>query len=130
MSDCFDICANVYSLVNSIGEGHGSPTVGTPAAVSTVGIEIHRHQLKGTKGTAVEFYDCAGQIDYFGLHQTFLTRRALYLLVWDVSKCLGKQGEELDEVRQCQTRYRSQQSSRLFLPTLLYITTGRLLSGI
>ncbi|CAN0193906.1 unnamed protein product, partial [Scytosiphon promiscuus] len=47
------------------------------------GIELHRHQIKGT---TVEFYDCAGQVDYCGMHQTFLTRRALYLLVWDVQK--------------------------------------------
>ena len=64
-----------------------------------MGIEIHRHQIEGT---AVEFYDCAGQIDYLGLHQIFLTRRALYLLVWDMSKFYGKHGEDLDEVRQVQ----------------------------
>ncbi|CAN0498040.1 unnamed protein product [Laminaria digitata] len=29
-------------------------------------------------------HDCAGQIDYAGMHQIFLSRRALYLLVWDV----------------------------------------------
>lgn len=84
-----------YSLVNSIVEGRGLPTVGPPAKVSTVGIELHRHNLKGT---TVELYDCAGQVDYYGMHQTFLTRRALYLLVWDVSRCHGKTDDDLDEV--------------------------------
>ncbi|CBN78377.1 LRR-GTPase of the ROCO family, putative pseudogene (Partial), partial [Ectocarpus siliculosus] len=87
--------AGKTSLVNSIVEGRGFPTVGTPAEVSTVGIELLRHNLKGT---TVEFYDCAGQVDYYGLHQTFLTRRALYLLVWDVSRCHGKTDDDLDEV--------------------------------
>ncbi|CAM9502576.1 unnamed protein product [Ectocarpus fasciculatus] len=32
------------------------------------------------------------------MHQTFLTRRALYLLVWDVSRCHGKTDDDLDEV--------------------------------
>ncbi|CAN0437349.1 unnamed protein product, partial [Ascophyllum nodosum] len=36
-------------------------------------------------------YDLAGQVDYYGLHQLFLTERALYVLVWDASKFLGKQ---------------------------------------
>ncbi|CAM9834872.1 unnamed protein product [Ectocarpus sp. 6 AP-2014] len=87
--------AGKTSLVNSIAEGRGLPTVGTPAEVSTVGIELLRHNLKGT---TVEFYDCAGQVDYYGMHQTFLTRRALYLLVWDVSRCHGKTDDDLDEV--------------------------------
>ncbi|CAN0491942.1 unnamed protein product, partial [Scytosiphon promiscuus] len=49
--------------------------------VSTVGIELLRHRLRDIR---VEFYDCAGQLDYAGMHQTFLSRRAVYLLVWDV----------------------------------------------
>lgn len=64
--------------------------------MSTKGIELHRDVINGT---TIEFYDCAGQVDYYGMHQTFLTRRALYLLVWDVHKCFGKAGETLDEVR-------------------------------
>ncbi|CAB1104970.1 unnamed protein product [Ectocarpus sp. CCAP 1310/34] len=87
--------AGKTSLVNSIVEGRGLPTVGTPAEVSTVGIELLRHNLQGT---AVEFYDCAGQVDYYGMHQNFLTRRALYLLVWDVLRCHGKTDDDLDEV--------------------------------
>lgn len=60
-----------------------------------MGIELLRHRLKGT---TVEFYDCAGQVDYAGMHQTFLSRRALYLLVWDVRRCDGKDGDALDKV--------------------------------
>lgn len=63
--------------------------------VSTVGIELLRHRLRNT---TIEFYDCAGQVDYAGMHQTFLSKRALYLLVWDVGRCLGKDGDDLDEV--------------------------------
>ncbi|CAM9487752.1 unnamed protein product [Scytosiphon promiscuus] len=87
--------AGKTSLVNSIVEGRACATRGTAAEASTVGIDLIRHNLKGA---TIEFYDCAGQVDYYGMHQTFLTRRALYLLVWDASKCDGKDGEELDEI--------------------------------
>ncbi|CAM9637542.1 unnamed protein product, partial [Laminaria digitata] len=66
--------------MNSIVHSKGSPTKGTPEEVSTVGIELLRHRLRDIR---VEFYDCAGQLDYAGMHQTFLSRRAVYLLVWD-----------------------------------------------
>eukprot|EP00752_Nemacystus_decipiens_P009015 g8047.t2 len=87
--------AGKTSLVNSIISGRPSPTVGTAADVSTVGIDLIRHRLQGT---TVEFYDCAGQVDYAGMQQTFLSRRALYLVVWDVRLCHGKDGKALDEV--------------------------------
>lgn len=79
--------------MQSIIAGRGSPTKGTPAQASTVGMELHPHQLQDTK---VEFFDCAGQVDYAGMHQTFLTRRALYLLVVDINKYLDV--DDLDEV--------------------------------
>lgn len=60
-----------------------SPTAGPSGDTSNVGVDLHSCQLNETK---VEFYDCAGQVDYAGMHQTFLSRRALYLLVWDVTK--------------------------------------------
>lgn len=81
--------------MNSIVQGRGCPTAGTRADASTVGIELLQHVLHGA---TVEFYDCAGQVDYYGLHQIFLTRQALYLLVWDVKQCEGKAVEDLDEV--------------------------------
>lgn len=83
------------SLMNSIAHERAKPTKGSAYVVSTVGIELRRHQMGDTK---VEFYDCAGQLDYAGMQQVFLSRRALYLLVWDVAKCHGKQGDELDKV--------------------------------
>ncbi|CBN74748.1 LRR-GTPase of the ROCO family, putative pseudogene [Ectocarpus siliculosus] len=78
--------AGKTSLMQSIIAGRGSPTKGTPAQASTVGMELRPHQLQDTK---VEFFDCAGQVDYAGMHQTFLTRRALYLLVVDITKYHG-----------------------------------------
>ncbi len=39
------------------------------------------------------------QITYYGLHQFFLTERAIYVIVWDATKFEGLLGEELDEVR-------------------------------
>lgn len=57
-------------------------------------MQLHPHQLQDTK---VEFFDCAGQVDYAGMHQTFLTRRALYLLVVDITKYHGV--DDLDKVR-------------------------------
>ena len=83
----------VGSLMQSIVAGHGSPTKGTPAQASTVGIELLLHKLQDT---TVEFFDCAGQVDYAGMHQIFLTRRALYLLVVDINKYLDV--DDLDEV--------------------------------
>lgn len=82
--------------MNSIIHEKGFLTKGTPEEVSTVGIDLFRHRLRDIK---VEFYDCAGQLDYAGMHDIFLSRRALYLVVWDVKKCHGKNGDDLDEVR-------------------------------
>lgn len=81
--------------MNSIVQREGTPTEGTPEEVSTIGIQLRRHELKDVR---VEFYDCAGQLDYAGMHQVFLSRRAIYLLVWDVRKCHGKTGSILDKV--------------------------------
>ncbi|CAM9863942.1 unnamed protein product, partial [Sphacelaria rigidula] len=86
--------AGKTSLMQSIIERRGSPTKGTRADASTVGVELCPHQLEDTE---VEFFDCAGQVDYAGMHQTFLTRRALYLLVVDITKYSV---EILDEVIQ------------------------------
>ena len=81
--------------MKSIEEGAASRTEGTSDEVSTVGIELHHHLLEGV---TVEFYDCAGQLDYAGMHQTFLTPRALYLLVWDVTHFHGVDSKELSKV--------------------------------
>ena len=76
-------------------KGTKSPTEGTLEEASTVGIDLRHHLLQGTK---VEFYDCAGQVDYAGMHQTFLTRRALYLLLWDVTLFHGLDPRYLEKV--------------------------------
>lgn len=81
------------SLMRSIVAGCGDPTEGTPAKVSTVGLDLVTHILEDN--TTVEIYDCAGQLDYTGMHQIFLSRRALYLVVWDVEKCRDVDDEEV-----------------------------------
>ena len=50
----------------------------------TVGVSVQGHLFRS--GTDVKFYDLAGQVEYYGLHQLFLTETALYVLVWDASK--------------------------------------------
>ena len=50
----------------------------------TVGVSVQGHLFRS--GTDVKFYDLAGQVDYCGLHQLFLTETALYVLVWDAWK--------------------------------------------
>ena len=82
-------------MINSIVSGEATATEGTPDDVSTIGIELRRHALKDVR---VVFYDCAGQAHYAGMHQIFLTRRALYLLVTDVRKFRGMADEDLDKV--------------------------------
>ena len=38
------------------------------------------------------------QITYYGLHQFFLTERAIYVIVWDATKFEGLSQENLDQV--------------------------------
>lgn len=38
------------------------------------------------------------QISYYGLHQYFLTERAVYVIVWDVMRFKGLSGQDLDQV--------------------------------
>lgn len=92
------IDATYHSLINSIINGHPAPTEGKPEEATTVGIDVQSHDLENT---TVEFYDCAGQLDYYGMHQIFLSKRALYLLVWDVSTYQDfstRKNSELDKV--------------------------------
>lgn len=75
------------SLIKSIMAGRGQLTLEEER--ETVGVSVQGHVLDGenqNKGTDVKFYDLAGQVDYYGLHQLFLTETALYVLVWDASK--------------------------------------------
>ena len=87
----FDAC----SLMESIISRRPNRTKGTPEEASTEGIDVRPGQLENT---SIEFYDCAGQVDYGGMHQVFLTQRALFLLVWDITRCSGLSDGDLDEV--------------------------------
>eukprot|EP00752_Nemacystus_decipiens_P006981 g6262.t1 len=69
------------SLRQSIAAGRAVPTAGP--ADSTVHMTIQDTTLGGV---SVRILDCAGQVAYYGLLQLFLTNRAVYLLVWDVSQ--------------------------------------------
>ena len=51
--------------MESIIEGIKSPTEGSLEEASTVGIDLRHHLLQGRN---IEFYDCAGQVDYADMH--------------------------------------------------------------
>ena len=72
------------SLIKTILAGKGELTEGSER--ETVGVEISDYNL-GEQTT--KFYDLAGQVDYYGLHQLFVTERAVYVMTWDASKFLG-----------------------------------------
>lgn len=57
----------------------------TPATVSTEGIDINRWVIptKQTNDFRVNIWDFGGQEIYHATHQFFLTRRSLYLFVWE-----------------------------------------------
>ena len=104
---CF--CGSSYSLIRTIVRQRASTTEGTAEEASTVGIELHRHRLDET---SIEFYDCAGQLDYAGMHQTFLSRRALYLVVWDIQAFEGCTGDDLDKVGSLKAARRATERKR------------------
>eukprot|EP00752_Nemacystus_decipiens_P006448 g5808.t1 len=89
--------AGKTSLARSIkmGRGDRTPEVDENAR-TTVGVDLHNHKLGN--GTECKIYDVAGQITYYGLHQFFLTERAVYVVVWDATKFEGLSGEDLDQV--------------------------------
>lgn len=76
--------------------GRGDRTPDGEGDVSTIGVDLHTYILQD--GTRCKLYDLAGQIDYRGLHQLFLTERALYVLVWNATDFEGRQGQELTKV--------------------------------
>lgn len=57
-----------------------------------MGVSVKNFDLRKREGDSVEakLYDLAGQVDYYGLHQLFLTERALYVLTWDASQVLDQ----------------------------------------
>ena len=60
--------------------------------LQSVGVSVQSHIFETGREarTDVKLYDLAGQVDYYGLHQLFLTERALYVLVWDAYKFLDQ----------------------------------------
>ena len=78
------------SLIKSIKAGKGQLTQGEE--LESVGVSVQDHRFEsGVEGEAeLKLYDLAGQVEYYGLHQLFLTEKALYVLVWDASKFLGQ----------------------------------------
>ena len=75
-----------------------SSAAGGAPPLSTVGVDLsvwkyttdkdpaHRPQKGSKKNPSVTFYtwDFGGQEEYYATHQAFLSRRSLYLLIWDV----------------------------------------------
>eukprot|EP00903_Cladosiphon_okamuranus_P017025 g15690.t1 len=88
--------AGKTSLARSIrmGRGDRTPEVDENSR-TTVGVDLHSHILRN--GTECKIYDVAGQVTYYGLHQFFLTERAVYVIVSDATKFEGLSGKELDE---------------------------------
>lgn len=56
-----------------------------PDTISTEGIDIHQWNInsKKTDDFRVNFWDFGGQEIYHATHQFFLTKRSLYLFVWE-----------------------------------------------
>ncbi|GBG32567.1 Leucine-rich repeat serine/threonine-protein kinase 2 [Hondaea fermentalgiana] len=80
--------AGKTSLIKTLVSGCSSGT--TKSEDRAFGVDIHSFELRGgTQNDQVEtldMWDFAGQSVYYRTHQIFLSRRTLYLLVWDVSK--------------------------------------------
>eukprot|EP00903_Cladosiphon_okamuranus_P010804 g10207.t1 len=88
--------AGKTSLARSIKKGRGDRTPETDEhRRTTVGVDLHNHRL--SNGTECKIYDVAGQITYYGLHQFFLTERAIYVLVWDATRFEGLSQQALDQ---------------------------------
>ena len=77
------------SLIKSIKAGKGQLTQGEELESVGVSVQCHRFETGVKCNAEVKLYDLAGQVEYYGLHQLFLTERALYVLVWNASDFLG-----------------------------------------
>ena len=62
--------------------------------LSTVGVDLGDWEYGPPRQTKITFmtWDFGGQEEYYATHQCFLTRRSLYLLVWNASN--GEKGLE------------------------------------
>lgn len=74
------------SMIKSIKAERGQLTEGDE--LESVGVSVSDFVFDGRIDTRL--YDLAGQVDYYGLHQLFLTSPAVYVLTWDAAKFLEK----------------------------------------
>ncbi|CAM9968091.1 unnamed protein product [Ascophyllum nodosum] len=90
--------AGKTSLIKSIKAGKGR--LAQEEELESVGVSVHDHRFETglAGGTDVKLYDLAGQVELYGLHQFFLTERALYVLVWDGSQFLGQEEKLADNL--------------------------------
>ena len=65
----------------------GSGRLAQGNELETVGVEVSDYNLAGK---SIKLYDLAGQVDYYGLHQLFMTERAVYVVTWDAAKYLHR----------------------------------------
>lgn len=85
--------ASHFSLIESFLAREGRLTKGLE--LNSVGVSVKDCGLRNmetdeSENVDAKLYDLAGQVDYYGLHQLFLTERALYVLTWDASRFLDQ----------------------------------------
>lgn len=55
-----------------------------------MGVKVSDYSLKNLERQSTKLYDLAGQVDFYGLHQLFMTEGAVYVMTWDASKFLRR----------------------------------------
>eukprot|EP00903_Cladosiphon_okamuranus_P006480 g6339.t1 len=91
--------AGKTSLARSLRKGHGDRTPEPDEnRRTTVGVDLLNHKFRN--GAECKIYDVAGKVSYYGLHQYFLTERAVYVIVWDATRFKFLSGEDLDQAIQ------------------------------
>ena len=76
--------------------------------ISTVGVDISDLTLTvKNEEVVLSTWDFGGQREYYATHQYFLSRRSLYLVVWNLTK--GERG--LDEIQQWLVNIQVRQTS-------------------
>eukprot|EP00752_Nemacystus_decipiens_P014395 g12804.t1 len=85
--------AGKTSLIKTILTGSGK--LAQVNELETVGVEVSDFN---SAGRSTKLYDLAGQVDYYGLHQLFMTERAVYVMTWDAAKYLHRKEELVEEL--------------------------------
>ena len=90
----FTVCKNFQIWPERMGHA----TAGTTGRnISTVGVDISDLTLTvKNEEVVLSTWDFGGQREYYATHQYFLSKRSLYLVVWNLTK--GEKG--LDEIQQ------------------------------